>query len=145
MSGEAVNERKRFLDTSVLIRYLTNDLPVVAAQARELIEEGTVLQVPPFILAEAAWVLAQHYGVPRDAVIEALVRLVLRENIQVGTHDRYRVRDALLMCAGSGRTSMRDALLWLEARQVDGVVHTCDRRFPREGILVDLLGTEPEN
>jgi len=140
-----VSEPIRFLDTSVLIRYLTNDMPAVAAQARQLIESEPQLQVPPFILAEAAWVLVQHYGVPRDKVIEALVQLVLRENIQVGSHDRYRVREALLMCAGSGRTSLRDALLWLEARQAAGVIYTCDRRFPREGIQVELLGTQLES
>lgn len=138
-----VSEPIRFLDTSVLIRYLTNDLPAVAVQARQLIESEPLLQVPPFILAETAWVLGQHYGVPRDHVIEAIVQLVLRENIQVGSHDRYRVREALLMCAGSGRTSLRDALLWLEARQVSGVIYTCDRRFPSAGIHVELLGAEP--
>jgi predicted nucleic acid-binding protein len=132
---------ERLLDTSVLVRYLTNDLPEVAAEARDLIEGESPVQIHSIILAEAAWVLLRHYGVPRDAVMEALVRLVLRENIRVGSHDRYLVREALLKCTGSGRTSIRDALLWLEARSSEGVVYTCDRRFPSDAIQVRHVGS----
>ncbi|MCC6628540.1 MAG: PIN domain-containing protein [Chloroflexi bacterium] len=58
------------LDTNVVIRYLTNDSPELAARAARIIDSGQPLLLPAVVLAEAIFVLrSSTYQIPREVVI----------------------------------------------------------------------------
>jgi predicted nucleic acid-binding protein len=117
-----------FLDTSVLVRYLTLDPPDMARRAGVLIDSSTPLSVSAVMLAEAAHVLRQVYRRSREEVVDALVRFVQGENIVLYGLDRQVVVEALLRCRPSGRVSVPDALIWAEARSSGAnAVYTFDR------------------
>jgi predicted nucleic acid-binding protein len=123
-----------FLDTSVLVRYVTGDPPEMAERAVEIIEGTEDLSLTNVVLAETAHVLTSYYGMPRAAVVDALIEFVRRENI--ATHDvgADLVVAALLLWRPSGRVSVPDFLIWAAARAAGGVtVYSFDRRFPSEG------------
>ena len=61
-----------FLDTNVLIRYLTGDPPAQARRATRYLETADELLLPDLILAEVAYVLESYYDTARPQVAEAL-------------------------------------------------------------------------
>ena len=130
--------RFKFLDTSAIVRYFTEDVPEKIERMRRVVEQEPELAIAPVTLAETACVLTRTYGVPRGGVVDHLVALVQRWNIQVRGIDKSTVIQALLLYRPSGRVSFSDALVWATARGAGtgSVVYTLDRRFPRLGIEV---------
>ncbi len=128
----------RFLDTSVIVRYFIEDVAEKIEGVRRVVEQEPGLAIAPVTLAETAYVLTRMYGVPREVVVDHLVALVQRWNIQVYGIDKGTVIQALLLCRPSGRVSFSDALVWATARGAGtgSVVYTLDRRFPRIGVEV---------
>ena len=128
-----------FLDTSVLVRYLTNDPPAMAEAAARIIDCDQPLILSEVILVETAYVLTAVYEVPRAAVVDALSAFVQRRNIRLLNLSKPSALEALRLCRDSKRHSFADALLWAEARH-SGVrrVYTVDSRFPAED--VELVG-----
>lgn len=126
------------LDTSLIVRYLTNDPPPLAAAAARLLEapDGRFL-VPAVVIAETYYVLTAVYGVPRAAALDALSALLSQPSVAPLDLDPDLALAALDRCRPSNRVSVVDALTWAAARS-SGVacVHTFDRRFPREGITL---------
>ena len=128
-----------FLDTSVIVRYLTDDpLPTAEAAAR-IIEGDQSLILSEVILAETAYVLTVVYEIPRAAVVDALSAFIQRRNIRLLNLSKPSALEALRLCRDSKRHSFADALLWAEARH-SGVrrVYAFDSRFPAED--VELVG-----
>ncbi|HEU0169428.1 MAG TPA: PIN domain-containing protein [Chloroflexota bacterium] len=124
-----------FADTNVLVRYLTGDPVQMARQARAIVENAGRLLVTEGILNETAYVLMSFYGMPRAAVVDLLVELVARSNVDTWQMDEERVTEALLLCRDSGRVSLADAMLWAVARSTPvRRVYTFDQRFPAEGL-----------
>src|SRR4051812_44678233 len=120
-----------FLDTSVVVRYLTDDPPAMAERAERLIESSTVLFVTDVVIGETAYVLRDIYRMSRIQVVDLLVDFLRRENIQVHLLAKDTVIGALLRCRPSGRVSISDALIWAAARCAgSSVVYSFDRRFP---------------
>lgn len=78
------------LDTSVLVRHLTEDPPDAAARARALLTGEEPLVVTDLVAAETLWVLESRYGVP-PAVAAAAVRSV------VATRSIRRDGDSVLL------------------------------------------------
>ena len=62
-----------FVDTSVIVRYLTNDPPPLAERAASLLEGEEQLTLSEVVLVEAAYVLTKVYEVPREATVDALI------------------------------------------------------------------------
>jgi len=126
-----------FVETSVLVRYLTADPPDMAQRAARLIDSGDELYVTDTILAETAHVLRRLYGVAREDIADLLVRLLRRRNILVYELDKGTVIAAILLTRPSGRISIPDALIWAAARcAAPSTVFSFERRFPADGILV---------
>ncbi len=136
--SERGTEGPAFLDTSLLIRYLMQDVPDRNEQVRHIIEEHPHLSLTEGIIAEAAYVLTKVYQLPREVVVDALITLLRRRNIQVHGLDKTVAIHGLLLCRPSGRVSFADAMLWAVARSVGGrgTVYTLDGRFPATGITV---------
>lgn len=126
-----------FLDTSVVVRYLTADPPQLAQKARALIESTTQFEITETVLLESAHVLKGLYGIPRADVVDLLTALVQRPNIQVHGLSEPLVTAGLALARPSGRVSPGDALIWAVANECSpSRVHTFDQRFPAAGIKV---------
>lgn len=69
-----------FVDTSLFIRYLTNDDPVKAGRVEQLLKEaagGKVrLVTAEMVIAEVVWVLESSYGL-KNAAVAPLIRAIL--------------------------------------------------------------------
>ena len=126
------------LDTSVVVRYLTDDPPDLGAAAARVIDSDRPLLLCDLVLVETAHVLTTFYGVPRPATVDALVALVQRRNVALTDLDKPLAVEALLLCRPSRRTSFADAFLWARAIGTGARrVITFDRSFPKRN--VDLL------
>ena len=68
------------LDTNVLVRYLTQDDPVQAPKATQVIEEGAsegeVFYITSIVLCELVWVLEDAYGYSRSDIQAVLDRIL---------------------------------------------------------------------
>ena len=127
---------RALLDTSVVVRYLTGDPPHLFQASVRLIEGGGDLLVSGVVIAETAHVLTSYYGASRGQVVEHLLSLLQRDNIDTLHLPKELTVDALAKCRPSRRVSIPDALIWTAARAEDLPVNTLDRRFPAGGITV---------
>lgn len=124
-----------FLDTSVIIRYLTRDHPDMFERAVQIIEGTDELIITEGVLGETAFVLSSVYRMSRQQTIDFMVALVERENISTYAMDKAFVLQGLIMCRPSGRVSVADAMLWAAARTAGAsAIYTFDERFPSDNI-----------
>lgn len=70
-----------FLETSVLVRYLSGDDPRKASRCEQLLKDAqrgkVTLYVSHMMVAETIWVLSgETYAVPKDEIVEHLRRLL---------------------------------------------------------------------
>ena len=110
-------EPASFVDTSVVVRYLTNDPPAMAEAAATLIDSNRSLVLSEVILAETAYVLSSVYGISRSAVVDALSAFIQRRNIRLLNLSKPLALQALRLCRESKRYSFAGSLLWTEAHQ----------------------------
>jgi predicted nucleic acid-binding protein len=85
-------------DTSVLVRYLVGTPAAQARRAARLIDGEEEIGVSVVALAECAHVLRTQYGIGQRDVIDALIGLVQRENVNV-TDARTDILVAMLVRA----------------------------------------------
>ncbi|MSP22838.1 MAG: type II toxin-antitoxin system VapC family toxin [Dehalococcoidia bacterium] len=125
------------LDTSVLIRYVTRDHEVLSSISNSILKHDDDLVLSSVVLAEAGYVLTTTYGMPRAAVVDVLVGLVLRDNVRVFDIGDGLAVEALARCRPSRRVSFGDAMTWAAARATGiDVVYSFDARFPSQDISV---------
>ena len=78
--------RQAYVDTNVILRFLTGDPPDLAAQARALfdaVEQGEVtLIVDEIVVAETVWVLQSFYGYPGDRIARVVQELLSHDGLQ---------------------------------------------------------------
>jgi predicted nucleic-acid-binding protein len=109
----------------------------VAAHAAHIIDGNATIHLTDVAVIETAYVLSSVYQHPRHAIVDALVALVQRHNVELFGLDKATAIDALLLCRPSGRVSFGDAMIWAVARSARAaVVYSFDARFPRDGIQV---------
>jgi predicted nucleic acid-binding protein len=133
----------RFLDTNVVVRYLTGDPADQAERTRSVIDSEEPLELTSVTLLETYFALENHYAMPREAILDALIDFTGRDNILTADAEKVHVVTGLGFCRGSRRVSCGDALIWASARSrilpPPAGVYSFDRRFPREGIDIVLL------
>ncbi len=75
------------LDSNILLRYVTQDDPVQAAQATEVIEHRLTEQEPGFIsvvaMVEMVWVLQRFYRFGSQRIVAAIERMLGAETLVV--------------------------------------------------------------
>lgn len=127
----------RFVDTSVVVRYLTGDTPKLADRAAEVLDAEAELRLTDVVIVEAAYVLSTVYGIPREAIVDALIALIQKKSVTLFALEKQYALEALLLCRPPGRVSFADAFIWAAARS-DGAeaIYSFDERFPAEGIEV---------
>lgn len=101
---------RRFIDSSMLVRYFTDDVPDQADIAERIIESEDLF-VNSVILSECGYILTKLYNYPRDTVIDTLISFLARENVAMSDLPAELAAEALLRCKGSGRVSFGDALI----------------------------------
>ncbi len=101
-----------FIETSVVVRYLTNDPPEQSERAARLIASRSPLYITETSLAESAHVLRSVYGVDRTNVINLLQAMIRDDGIIPHPSGAERVLEGLEFCRASGRISIPDALIW---------------------------------
>jgi predicted nucleic acid-binding protein len=132
-----------FLDTNLVVRYLTGDPPHLAERAARIIDHTQDLLLTDGVIAEIAYVLMSVYRVSRAVVMDHLIDFIRKRNITVHERDKTQAIQALMLCRPSGRVSVVDALLWSTARSSPPHrVYTLDDRFPGEGIENISAGME---
>ncbi len=126
-----------FLDTSIVVRYLTGDPPALADMAARIIDGEQELTLTDMVIVETAYVLSSVYKVPRKAVVDSLLALIQKRNITLFALEKQLAMEALLLCRPSGGISFADAFIWAAARSAGAeVIYSLDERFPEEGIEV---------
>lgn len=127
---------RRFLDTSVLVRYLTGEPDDMSRRATALIRSGETLWITESALLETAYILEKQYVRPRDAVVGALISLIREPYVQLLGLEYHALLQALLFCRGSHRISFGDAFIWAAAYADRGEVYSFDQRFPKDRVAV---------
>ncbi len=126
-----------FLDTSMVVRYLTGEPPALAERAAQIIDGEDDLKVTDVVLAETAYVLTSVYQVPRHVVVDHLIAFIQKKNVSAFALDKGLVLQALLVCRPSGRISFADAMVWAATRSAGNkTVYSLDERFPADGLEV---------
>lgn len=120
----------------MVVRYLTGDPPHLFPASLRLIDGGDDLLLSGVVVAETAHVLTSYYGASRAQVVDHLLLLLQKENIDMLHVPKELAIGALAECRPSGRVSIPDALIWAAARSEDLPVYTLDRRFPSENVTV---------
>jgi predicted nucleic acid-binding protein len=126
-----------FIDTSVVVRYLTGEPTALADQAAQIIDGEDDLKVTDVVLAETACVLTSVYRVPRNVVVDHLIAFIQKKNVTTFSLDKGLVMQALLLCRPSGRISFADAMVWAATRSAGNkTIYSLDERFPADGLEV---------
>ncbi len=92
-----------YLDTNILVRYLTKDDPNLAARAYAFlqeVEQGTrAVAMTEAVLAEAIYVLSSKrlYNIPRPEIVKRLLPVILLKSLRIGCKpsDKQVYTDAL--------------------------------------------------
>ena len=132
-----IGEPAVFIDTNVVVRYLTNDPPDQAEIAASIVDEVGDFWISDVVLTETAYVMRDVYAVSREDIVDRLMGFVRKANVSIYGIDKAFVLQGLRMCRPSGRVSFGDAMVWAAARSAGAdIVYTFDRRFPSDGVEV---------
>jgi len=120
-----------YVDTSILVRYLTGDDPERSPAAAVVVESAERRALSVISILEAAHVLRSGYGYQREAIADALIGLVERRNLVIPEFPKEHVLRWLDAWRDGRAGSIGDALIAasMSAHAADAIV-TFDRGFP---------------
>ena len=126
----------RFVDSSVIIRYLTDDIPQRARIAEQILQSDDLV-ASCVILSEVAYVLRSGYRYSRTQVLDALAQFLTLENVELLDAPKERVASALAKARHAPGLSFGDALIIAQMRASGYTeIYSFDKRFRDEGITV---------
>lgn len=121
-----------YVDTSVVVRYLTGDDPARTAAAAAIIETRAPRAVSVVSVLEAAHVLRTRYAYERASIASALMHLVSRRNIVIPEFAKDHVLHWLNAWGNGTVGSAGDALIAVSMSATDAeAIVTFDTGFPR--------------
>jgi len=126
----------RIVDANIILRYLLDDDPQLAAKATAILEQGTV-HAPFEVLAEVVYVMQGVYAVPRTEISSTLRQFIELANIT--TDNTPVLAEALQIYAERGLDFV-DAILCAYHR-IDGhEIETFDKKLKKSLVnSFDLL------
>lgn len=129
------------LDSSALVRYLTNDVPSAARRVGAAIDGDQVVAVPALVLLETVHVLrGRPYMRQNPDLADALVDLLAHENIRLIGLDSELASAAIREARDRSPRHLADALI--AASAVEGGATrllTTDRAFASPLVPVEQL------
>lgn len=82
---------KAYIDSNVILRYLTQDPPEMAEKALNIFTEAKkgrlTLLITSLTVAEVVWVLESYYGHPKKKIFETLSQFLLCDGLEVESLD----------------------------------------------------------
>ena len=121
-----------WLDTNVVVRFLTKDPPALADRADRLLAKAAngeiAFRLTSVVLAEIVWTLRSRYSQPPDVVATALSALLRADGILADERDGLLEALAVMV---ERRVSFPDAYVAVSARRAQEPVCTFDRDFER--------------
>ena len=126
------------IDTSVLVRYLVGTPSAEGAAAARLIDTGDQdIGISPVVLVETAHVLRTQYGVARERVLDELIGVIQRENVELLGTRTEPVLEMLVQARSMPGRPIPDALIVAAAMGADAAaLATFDRGQARYGFPV---------
>lgn len=125
------------VDTSVVVRYLVGDPADQAGRAQTVMEGAESVAIPVVVLLETAHVLRTQYGVDRRDVLDTLLELVTRANVEILGVSRGLLVEALVRAPDLPGSPLPDALVAASVRDAGAVpLFTFDGDLARHGIPV---------
>ena len=132
-----------YVDTSVVIRYLTGDDPARTAAAMAIIETRAARAVSIISILEASHVLRTAYAYERRSIASALIDLISRRNVVVPEVAKDHVLHWLNSWGNGTVGSAGDALIAASMSAHDAeAIATFDAGFP-PGSWTVLAGPQP--
>jgi len=135
---------RAYVDSSVILRFLTGDPPDIAAQAYalfEAVEQGKLtLVIDAIVVAEIVWVLQSFYGYPSHEIARVVQELLSHEGLEAD--DKPGLLTALNLFADKN-VDFADALVAVHMGQ-RGIkeIFSFDRHFDR---LPDIIRQTPSD
>ncbi len=134
--------REVWLDSNILLRFITREPPEQARAARRLIaraaEGELVIRLSDVVIAEVVWVLGSFYGRERAEIADTLRSFVLADGVAV--EDADVVLEAMRSMA-ERNVAFVDAYVAATARRKRQPVASFDAGFRR--LDVELLDLSP--
>ena len=125
-------------DTSIVVRYLTGRPAGQARRAARVIDGDGEVALSLVSIVETAHVLRTQYGVDRAAIVEALLDLIRRENVQVLGLAHDDVVEAMVLARAMPGRPIPDALIAIGARAAGALpLVTFDRQMARYGVAIE--------
>jgi predicted nucleic-acid-binding protein len=129
-----------WLDTNVIVRFLTRDPAALAKQADHLMAKAAkgeiTFRITSVILAEIVWTLRSRYAHSPDDIATALSGLLRADGIIADERDGLLEALAVMV---ERRVSFPDAYVAMSARRAAEPVCTFDRDFER--LEVEILAS----
>jgi predicted nucleic-acid-binding protein len=127
--------KERVIDTNIILRYLTNDIPEQAEKCEELFkrvsEEKEFIEVPLLVIAEAVWTMTKYYKQPKKNVVESISIMLKTPGIKV--RDKKLILDGLELYRDKN-VSFTDAYLATNCTYTQKGIYSFDEDFDRIGI-----------
>ena len=136
--------KRAFIDTNVIVCFLTGDPSQMADQARLLfdsVDRGEqTLVVPVIVIAETVWVLQSFFGYQPSDIARILQELLSHESIE--TDDKVSMLTALSRYAEKN-IDFVDAILAVQmAQQTIREIYSFDHHFERLSGITRLIPGE---
>ena len=133
--------KRVYVDTNVLLRFLTGDPPELASQAKMLfksVEQGEVeLVIDEIVVAEMVWVLQSFYGYTQQEIAQVLQELLNCDGLI--TEDKPGLLAALLLFSEK-QVDFADAMVAVHMLQKEvPEIYSFDRHFDRLPGITRLL------
>ena len=129
-----------FCDTSVLIRYFSEDDIPRAVAAAELIDSDARLVVSTGVILETIHVLRTELGATNPELSDALVRFLSRSNVSLSDADKAGVLGAIFWTQHVSARRIPDAILSAAAQQAGAdVIATFDEKMTSPTVPVRML------
>ncbi len=123
-----------FVDTNILVRYLTGDPPEQALRATRYLQESEDLLLPDLIVAEVVYVLESFYKFSKTRVAAGIESTIMTRSIVV-TDAQLLLR--ALELYRRYRVGFADAYLIASAERTGvGAVASFDRDIDRPGTVL---------
>lgn len=126
------------VDTSVVVRYLVGTPAGQAKRAAALLDGEQEIGIPVVALVETAHVLRTQYDVERSDVIDVLIELLTREDVQLLGLPKSDALAAMVRARSLPGGPIPDALIAATAAWAGALpLYTFDAQLHRQGVPVE--------